>query len=88
MLSASGRPLAGARVDIRTSLTDTMWRASASADSLGRFRIDSLPPGSRVLSVRMIGYLWQIRALELYPGETLDLCLALYPKRASREPLP
>src|SRR5215218_3710285 len=47
--SIHGRPLAGVRVIAVGTAPSTDVRAEATTDSIGRYRVDSLPPGSYVV---------------------------------------
>lgn len=46
-------------------------------DAEGRFRFGDVPPGDHLLEIRHPGFLAQIHQLQLLPGRTDTLCIAL-----------
>jgi carboxypeptidase-like protein/TonB-dependent receptor-like protein len=64
-------PLAQARVTISDTPLGT------ATDSSGSFRVAQIPAGIRTLEVKMLGYAPLALPVEILPGETLHLLLAL-----------
>lgn len=67
----SGQPVAGARVTVRGR------RDPALSDSGGRYRLADVPPGTLILQVRAIGHADATRIVELAPGATTAVDVAL-----------
>ena len=72
----SGLPLANAEVRI-----DALERLTRT-DSIGRYLLDRLPAGRRVISARRIGYHPAAAIIELIAGETIASDIALVPAPA------
>ena len=71
----SGAALAEARIVV-TGLTE---HRTVDADSLGIFRLDSLPPGRYRIEVRRVGSHGASDALDLVRGEVVQVAAALAP---------
>lgn len=71
----TGAMLSGATITLRAS--ETGRSRSETTDSAGRFVFAQLAPGSYGISVRQGGFSVLARAVELRPGETLDVPLML-----------
>ena len=63
--SAAGQPLADAQVRVIDAAA-----AAARTDSLGRFSLSGLPPGTQLLDIRRLGYLITQIPVTLRDGET------------------
>jgi protocatechuate 3,4-dioxygenase beta subunit len=78
VLSPSGRPVAGARVEVVEAEESRlfMMQASAETDGDGRYRLDGVAPGTRTVQAEHKSYRRAVRDLEVRPGEnTLDISL-------------
>ena len=71
----SGAALAEARIVV-TALTE---RRTVDSDSLGIFRIDSLPPGHYRIDVRRVGSHGVSDTLDLAPSNVVQVAAALAP---------
>jgi hypothetical protein len=70
-VAESGQPVAGARVTVRGR------RAPALSDSAGHYRLTEVPPGTLVLQVRAIGHADATRIVEVAPGASVSVDVAL-----------
>jgi hypothetical protein len=66
-----GRPVAGATVNVASA------DGSVRSDESGRFRLSMMPSGTQTLEVRRIGSLPVSVLVQLRPGQTADLKIAL-----------
>ena len=71
----SGAALAGARIVVAT--VTEHW--TVDSDSLGIFRIDSLPPGRYRIEVRRVGAHAVSDKFDLAPGSSIQVAAALAP---------
>ncbi len=71
VLSASGRALSGARVQLEGSTRMAQTRAS------GEFVLDSLPPGTQTVSVRLLGYAPVEEAVDLVSAEPRSVTIRM-----------
>jgi hypothetical protein len=71
VLNNAGRPLAGARVQL-----DGTTRVAATRAS-GDFVLDSLPPGTQTVTVRLLGYAPKEEAVDLSSNESRNVTLRL-----------
>ena len=67
----SGQPVAGARVTVRGRKTPAL------SDSTGHYRLTEVPPGTLILQVRAIGHADATRIVEVAPGATVSVDVAL-----------
>jgi hypothetical protein len=72
--AVNASPVARARVTISETALAT------ATDSSGTFRVGQIPAGMRTLEIRMLGYAPLALPVEVLPGETLHLDLALSPE--------
>jgi hypothetical protein len=79
LADATETPIRGAQVSA-SSLART-----ATTDSLGRYRLEGIPPGPQIIWVRRMGFAPLSTVQRLTAGDTLDLELTLV---ASAQPLP
>lgn len=78
VLSPSGKPVAGANVELMEEEARGSFRmpVSAATDGDGRYRLDGLAPGTRTIQATHEGYRRAVRDLEVRSGENaLDLSL-------------
>jgi iron complex outermembrane receptor protein len=71
----SGAVLSGATITLRTAKTGVSW--TTKTDLTGRFAFTRLAAGSYSVSVQQGGYSTLVRAVELHPGEMLEMPLVL-----------
>ena len=69
--SRAGEPIAGAQIELEG------LSGSASSDSLGRFRLTSIPPGTYILAARRLGYAPTRQPISLRDGETAAVTIVL-----------
>lgn len=67
----TGEPIAGAQVELEGV------SGSASSDSLGRFRLTSIPPGTYILAARRLGYAPTRQPISLMDGETAAVTIVM-----------
>ena len=71
VISEDSTPLAEARIRIAGTNPMVVSRKD------GRFRLADVPPGDRVLEVRLLGYARVLQPLNIRPGETLHVRVVL-----------
>lgn len=71
VLNKSGQPLVGARVQVEGTTRATTTRAS------GEFTLDSLPPGTQSVAVRLLGYAPVEEAVDLASDEARSVTIQL-----------
>lgn len=71
VLNAAGRPLAGARVQLEGTVRTATTRPT------GEFFLDSLPPGTQLVTVRLLGYAPTEEAVDLSSAETRNVTIRL-----------
>jgi len=71
VLNKSGAPLTGARVQLNGTTRATTTRSN------GEFALDSLPPGTQSVTVRLLGYTPVEQAVDLVPRESRAVTLTL-----------
>jgi hypothetical protein len=76
-----GRPIQGAELRIRGA---SLLRVS---DPSGRFEFESVPGGPRVLEVTHLSYRVRTDSIQVLPGETLEVLVALSPDPFPLDPL-
>jgi hypothetical protein len=79
IVSEAGTPLPQSGVALLTNLRDSVPTRRAYVDVQGVFRLDSLPPGEYVLSIRRLGYQQQWHAVRLLGASADTLCIRLRP---------
>lgn len=67
----SGEPVVGASVNLRGRKTPVL------SDSAGRYRLTDVPPGTLILQVRALGHADATRIVEVAPGATVAIDVAL-----------
>ena len=67
----TGEPIAGAQIELEG------LPGSASSDSLGRFRLTRVPPGTYILAARRVGYAPTRQPVSLRDGETAAVTIVL-----------
>jgi hypothetical protein len=74
ILDDEGRPVSGAVI---TLLAADVPLAGAETDSLGVFRVQRVPPGTRTLRVQGLGYADYVREVQLEAGRVLEVDIEL-----------
>ncbi|HEX5720596.1 MAG TPA: carboxypeptidase-like regulatory domain-containing protein [Thermoanaerobaculia bacterium] len=70
VLAPGGRPIPGARVSlVETGSIGTMRAGWARTDGDGRYRLDAVPPGTRLFRADSEGFRERVRELEVRAGE-------------------
>jgi TonB-dependent receptor-like protein/carboxypeptidase family protein len=68
---ADGTPMA----DVSVRLQET--KQEVKTDAAGRFELVNVEPGRRIVSVSIVGFIFVKRAVQVGPGETLDVTIPL-----------
>jgi len=68
VLDEQGRPIRGAQVYIETKPI-----IGSLTDSLGRFAIAGVPPGTDRVLAQLIGYRLRVEPIQIQPGDSLEL---------------
>lgn len=78
--SKAGKPLAGLALLERGEIHNNVWDRGALVDAQGRFRIEVAAGGQYGLHVYASGYIYHPQAIQVRPGQTLEVQIVLVPE--------